>query len=219
MDTFEQYFEENRWAPWLVGAASMMSPGGVEAKNEPTTQRVAPAEAFDKNQFVKDWGTWYQTSRDPVKMKRAKAVVNGRTTAQVPPEAMRAIDIAASIFEGDHGATRDEIKQYLIYTGFVESEYKTKVQTGGGPARSYWQVEPSTAYSLVHNSYQYLGTNFRKQFPDRMSKSGKPVTALQKLQSLDMKQWSIALEKYDNLAAIIAAHKWISTKWKQQSLK
>ena len=49
-------------------------------------------------------------------------------------------------------------------TGQVETNYTTKIQGKGGPARSYWQVEPDTALGLLHDSSAYLGKKFEKAF-------------------------------------------------------
>ena len=89
-------------------------------------------------------------------------------------------------------------------TGAVESLYKTKIQYGNGPARSYWQVEPKTAMDVVKNSSAYFGKKFHAKY-------GK--NALRKLQSLNETQWADVLEKYDELGAIMATAKWLATSW------
>lgn len=162
--------------------------------------------------FVKDWSDHYQTfglSKDPAKIEkakeneaRAKAVLDAGYS--VPSDAKKAISIAAYIFDGDDGHSAAELKDYLEKTGAVESGYRTKVQTGGGPARSYWQVEPKTAMSLVKHSSQYFGPKFHKAFGE---------DALKILQEYDEKAWSDILEKNDALGATMAAAKWLSTSW------
>ena len=152
--------------------------------------------------FAKDWSKHYQTSSNPEKEQRARAVVDAGY--QVPADAERAIQIAASIFAGDEGKTHEEIVQYLRHTGAVESGYRTKVQSGGGPARSYWQVEPATAMDLVKNSGAYFGNKFHKHF-------GK--NALNNARKFDAKKWAVGLEKYDELGATMAAAKWIASGW------
>ena len=69
--------------------------------------------------FAKDWSKHYQTSNNPEKEQRARAVVDAGY--QVPADAERAIQIAASIFAGDEGKTHEEIVQYLRHTGAVKS--------------------------------------------------------------------------------------------------
>ena len=97
-----------------------------------------------------------------------------------------------------------EIKDYLEKTGAVESGYRTKTQMGGGPARSYWQVEPATAMDLVKNSSAYFGPKFRKIFGE---------DALKTLQGLNEQQMADLLLKNDTLAATMAAAVWIRSSW------
>ena len=152
--------------------------------------------------FVKDWSVNYQTSNDPAKERRAQQVIDAGY--KVPAEAERAIQVAADIFAGDEGKTREQIVQYLRHTGAVESGYRTKVQSGGGPARGYWQVEPATAMDLVKNSAPLFGKKFHKYF-------GKH--ALKQAQTFDNKKWTKGLEQFDRLAATMAAAKWIASGW------
>jgi hypothetical protein len=152
--------------------------------------------------FVDDWSRYYQTSRDPEKEARAERVLRNNFT--VPEDAREAIEIAVYIFEGDEGHSAEEFREYLEKTGAVESDYATKVQKGGGPARSYWQVEPRTAKSLVKHSSAYFGPKFHRIFGEG---------ALELLQSLNEKQWSELLERDTVLAATMAAAKWLETEW------
>ena len=162
--------------------------------------------------FVQDWSDHYQTfgsSNKPALQAKAKENENRATAVldagyTVPADAKKAISIAAYIFGGDDGHSAAELKDYLEKTGAVESEYKTKVQYGGGPAKSYWQVEPETAMDLVKNSSAYFGSKFHKAFGN---------DALKRLQDYDEKAWSDILEKNDALGATMAAAKWISTSW------
>lgn len=152
--------------------------------------------------FVDDWSRYYQTSLDSAKENRAKNVIEKGYV--IPSSAKKAIETAVYIFEGDEGKTREQLTLYLSHTGAVESLYQTKVQYGGGPARSYWQVEPKTAMDVVKNSSAFFGKKFHSIY-------GK--NALKKLQSLNEQQWSDALEKYDDLGAIMATAKWLATSW------
>ena len=43
----------------------------------------------------------------------------------------------------------------MYWTGHVESNYKYLKQLGTGPARSFWQIEPSTAISQINNYIKY----------------------------------------------------------------
>ena len=152
--------------------------------------------------FVKDWSKNYQTSQDPAKEERAAKVL--QAGFNVPTDAAKPIQTASYIFDGDDGHSAAEIKDYLEKTGAVESGYRTKIQIGGGPARSYWQVEPKTAMDLVKNSSAYFGPKFRQIFGE---------DALKTLQSLNEQQMSDVLLKNDTLAATMAAAVWIRSSW------
>ena len=152
--------------------------------------------------YVKDWSKYYQTSQDPRKELRARSVIIKKY--QVPPEAEQAIQVAATIFAGDEGKTRQQLIKYLRHTGAVESGYRVKRQQGGGPAKSYWQVEPRTAMDLVKNSGAYFGKKFHKRYGPN---------ALNKMRRMNEKQWSAALERYDELGAVMAAAKWLASGW------
>ena len=161
---------------------------------------IAASSAFGN--FVTDWSKYYQTSQDPSKEARATQVI--QKGFNVPQTAKEAIDVAAHIFDGDDGHSASELKDYLEKTGAVESAYATKIQKGGGPARSYWQVEPATAMDLVKNSSPLFGPKFHKTF-------GKD--ALKIMQTWDAKTWAKNLESNDKLAASMAAAKWIASPW------
>lgn len=155
--------------------------------------------------FAKDWSKNYQTSNNPEKEARANQVIS--KGYNVPSDAQRAIRIAADIFDGDEGKTRAKIVEYLRHTGAVESGYNTRVQSGGGPARSYWQVEPRTAMDLVKNSSVFFGRKFHAHFGEN---------ALRNAQTWDEKKWSIGLERYPELGAVMAAAKWLASSWDDQ---
>lgn len=161
---------------------------------------LATGSAFGS--FVDDWSKYYQTSEDPSKESRASAVLE--RGFNVPSDAKKAIDTAVYIFGNDEGKSPNMLKDYLEKTGAVESDYRTKVQHGDGPARSYWQVEPATAMDLVKNSSAYFGPKFHEVF-------GKD--ALKILKTYDKNQWSEILEKNDALGASMAAAKWLATSW------
>lgn len=152
--------------------------------------------------FPKDWSKYYQTSNNPEKEKRARLVIN--KGYKVPADAEKAIQLAASIFAGDEGKTHQQLVEYLRHTGAVESGYRTKIQVGGGPARSYWQVEPKTAMDLVKNSGPLFGKKFHKTF-------GKG--ALEAARKFDEAKWSVGLEKHNEIGAVMAAAKWIASNW------
>jgi hypothetical protein len=113
--------------------------------------------------FIGAWSNHYQTKNDPVKEKRVRdEIENG---VKVPQSALASIGVAVDIFGGDMDVEPLLLRDLLILTGDAESGYRTKVQTGGGPARSYWQVEPATAYDHFATGSELMGPKFQKQFP------------------------------------------------------
>ena len=183
MITFKQYYLQESRLGGMVGA-------GMLAANSLL------------GGFVKDWSKYYQTSNDPDKEKRATSVISREYN--VPSNALKAINVAADIFAGDEGKTKAQLVEYLKHTGAVESGYRTRLQHDGGPARGYWQVEPTTAIDLIKNSSPLFGAKFHKYFGDQ---------ALDTLQTWDKHTWSKFLEKHDDLGATMAAAKWIASGW------
>ena len=147
--------------------------------------------------FVQDWSKNYQTDQDPVKERRAKAALEGEW--ELPEDAKGPLDIASTVFDGDSGFTKDELYKYGSNTGQVESGYKTKVQYGGGPARSYWQVEPATALDLLNNSPALFGGNFETMFADKYGSEN--MSAKEGLSTMTAEEMSKLLEEDDALAA------------------
>lgn len=163
----------------------------------------------DKNEtIVKNWSANYQTTNNPEKEARAMEVLKNFDTSTMPKEAVNAVKKAVYIFEGDKGQTAESITQNLNAIGAIESNYTTKVQTGGGPARSYWQVEPTTAQDNLVNGSALLGKKFNEVF-ERYAKDGK--TAIEYLKGLTLEEWSDVLEKDDELGAAMAIHKLLRT--------
>ena len=147
--------------------------------------------------FVQDWSKNYQTDQDPVKERRAKAALEGEW--ELPEDAKGPLDTASTIFEGDSGFTKDELYKYGSNTGQVESGYKTKVQKSGGPARSYWQVEPDTALDLLNNSSALFGPKFEQMFSDKYGSEN--MSARDGLSTMTAEEMSKLLEDDDALAA------------------
>lgn len=149
------------------------------------------------------WGLYYQTSNDPDKNESAKARLN--KNYKVPSDAKKAIDKAAYIFEGDKGFTLDTIKDYLSKIGQIESQYKTKRQYDNGPARSYWQVEPSTAKDILTREGLNQGGFFGKKFEEVFKKyANKDESAVEYLKKLSDKELGDLLEKDSDLGATFA---------------
>ena len=164
---------------------------------------------FDENdKFIDElWGKYYQGDNSKIKNDAAKKRLNKKFN--VPNDAINAINVVAQLFEGDGRFTLEEIKTYLIKIGQIESEYDTKVQDKGGPARSYWQVEPFTANDLLTNSSVIFGNKFNKHFKNKYSKNN--MSASEYLQSLTLPKLSKLIEKDDELGAAFAAAKIVTT--------
>ena len=129
-------------------------------------------------------------------------------TNTIPEDAKKAIDTAIYITGTDFKSKTNkrqnplELKNNLYYVGQMESEYKTKTQMGGGPAKSYWQVEPETAKDILTNAPNYFGKKFEEKFSNTYG-----LNAKEKLSNMSTEQLSEALEKDDSLAATFAAMK------------
>ena len=171
---------------------------------------------FDENdKFIDElWGKYYQGTNSKIKNDAAKERLNKKFN--VPDDAINAINVVAPLFEGDGRFTLEEIKTYLTKIGQIESEYKrntpenTTVQIGGGPARSYWQVEPFTANDLLKESSVIFGDKFNKHFKNKYSQKNG-MSASEYLESLTLPKLSKLIEKDDELAAAFAAAKIVTT--------
>ena len=126
----------------------------------------------------------------------------------IPDDAKNAIQTAIYITGTDIKSKSGErqnpntLENTLYYVGQMESEYRTKTQMEGGPAKSYWQVEPETAKDILTNASNYFGDKFEEKFSGTYGANAK-----QKLDNMSMEQLSEALEKDDSLAATFAAMK------------
>mgnify|MGYP003640421882 FL=1 len=176
----------------------------AEAAEVDIESTVNERRILANNNFIDSlWGLYYQTSDDPEKNKSAKERLN--KNYKVPEDAKKSIDAAAYIFKGDRGFSSDTIKDYLSKIGQVESQYKTKRQYDGGPARSYWQVEPSTARDILTreglNKGGFLGKKFEEVFKKYAKKNG---SAVEYLKELSDKELGDLLEKDGDLGATFA---------------
>lgn len=160
--------------------------------------------------FVQDWSTNYQTDKDPVKERRALASLEGEW--ELPEDAKGPLDTASMIFEGDSGFTKDELYKYGANTGQIESGYKTRVQKGGGPARSYWQVEPTTALDLLTNSSNLFGPKFEEMFADKYGSEN--MSAREGLSLMSEDEMSKLLEEDDALGATFSLGTYVRSRQK-----
>jgi len=188
-----------------IGAESMTVGSAIDTVGSLFVSKAEASEMpiMTNDKIAKDWSTLYQTSDDPVKEQRAKDILN--TDYTVPLEAKNSIAIGAKIFEGDKGLSQTQLIQYGSAIGQIESEYKYKRQglktvgDGKGVARSYWQIEPTTALSLFQNSSAIFGEKFEKVFSTKYGKNSVKYFA-----SLSKEKMSELLESDSDLAATIA---------------
>jgi len=189
--------------------AASFAGGNYASRNIVAMNEAIEADKKTKNiltneTIVNDWVTLYQTTNDPKKKARALKAIS--KDYKVPVEAVKALDEASTVFEGDKGFTKKELIEYGNAIGQIESGYKTKVQIGGGPARSYWQVEPKTALDLLNNSSAIFGKKFEELFSgkSKYTYSGDGQSAVKYLSSLSEEKMSILLKRDDTLAAVMA---------------
>jgi hypothetical protein len=169
---------------------------------------------------VSMWNKFYKTETKivngkPVKMsdeeikiqkdKATKRLNNGNY--KIPKEAKSSIDVATTIFNGQNNMSKDTLTKLLSDIGQIESEYDTKIQYKGGPARSYWQVEAASALDVLKQnapiSNPLFGKNFELQFAD-IIKNKKDTTVLKHLSKLSNSDMQKLLLQNSDLAATIA---------------
>lgn len=156
--------------------------------------------------FVDQWGDNYHGKASKDKKQRAFEVLT--SDYEVPGEAIESINKSAYIFDGDMGFDADYISDSLKKIGAIESNYLTKKQKGEGPARSYWQVEPSTAKSLLNNSSALFGPKFNETFA-QYAEGDK--TASEILAGKSTKELQTLIESDSDLGAAFATAKMITT--------
>lgn len=146
------------------------------------------------------WSQIYLGTGDKKKMSRAYRVLEAKK-GSIPWKPQSAIVEAVRIHGNDMGVRASVLKQLLEATGWIETGYRTRRQIGGGPARSFWQVEPETAADLLKNSRKLFGNRWKSHFDygERMLKRRSIVEIRSKLVS------------DDDFAATMAAAKWIAS--------
>ena len=156
--------------------------------------------------LAEQWANNYHGKADDKKKQRAFEVLT--SDYKVPGEAIESINKSAYIFDGDMGFGADFISDSLKKIGAIESNYTTKKQKGEGPARSYWQVEPSTAKSLLNNSSALFGPKFNETFA-QYAEGDK--TASEVLAGKSIKDLQTLIESDSDLGAAFATAKIITT--------
>ena len=174
--------------------------------------------AVDQLYLVEQWRKNYQSKNKIYDgLKNNVKLLLG--TNDMPQEAADQVNQVANAFDGDGGFNKDQIAEMLNAIGFIESKYETKVQRGGGPARSYWQVEPETASDMLKQNLSamktgrspLMGQNFENLFKTKYSEAIGNRTALEYFASLNTKQLQQLLLEDGLFAAAMAAHKVVST--------
>ena len=162
--------------------------------------------------LIGNWNKHYQTDNSPINSAKAKLRLSymKKPDYKVPDDAISAIENAATNFAGDGGFSKETLIDNLTKIGQIESQYKYKKQRTDKPvkeinnflARSYWQIEVTTAKDLLKESSAVFGDNFETSFSDYAKDNN---TARESLLNLSDKELVNLLEKDDALAANIAA--------------
>lgn len=198
--------------------------GGLGLNQTPEAQSSPLSETYIN--FAKKWAAIYHGKATPESI-HPRLLAHQRGERRPKKDALGNMEAAVEVFKGDlikapgieEGAeewTAEEIKQILTRIGAVETGFdpEQKKQRGGGPARSYWQVEPETALSLLRDSKGLFGPKFEERF-SKYKKGGK--SARESLASLEIFQGDsgareiskILLDDGD-LAATLAMAKWVA---------
>jgi hypothetical protein len=128
------------------------------------------------------WGKLYQTSNDP--LKKAKFLKDQMVPSSYEEELMAASELAVDPFAGDMGTDPDKLRELLYRTAMHESSGGKYVeQMGGGPARGWYQVEPSTAMDLLKNSRGLFGSNAKQYIKDY---TGLSISDLRKMNEQEL---------------------------------
>ena len=191
-----------------AGTANIMARGIADlwgSITESVGNMIGISGSDDMN-FANQWGDNYHGKADDDKRERAFEVLQSDFT--VPGEAIDSINKSAFIFDGDMGFDAETIKNNMTKIGAIESNYTTKVQADEGPARSYWQVEPATAKSLLNNSSALFGPKFNEVFA-QYAEGDK--TASEVLAGKSTKDLQTLMENDSDLGAAFATAKMITT--------
>ncbi len=138
----------------------------IEGDDAQVMQADFRLNTVNKNYIINQWSKKYQGDDNDEDRRRVNRDLLFRSV-KIPEEAESQIAQVAEVFAGQNNFTEDNIMEMLGAIGFFESKYRTKVQKGKGPARSYWQVEPSTAESILDQNLNVMkdGANpYRRKF-------------------------------------------------------
>jgi hypothetical protein len=169
---------------------------------------------------INTWNKFYKTetkivngkavkmSNKEIKIQKDKATKRlNNGNYNVPSEAKSSIKIAADIFDGQNSIGKGQLTKLLSDIGQIESQYDTKIQYEGGPARSYWQVEFISALDVLKqnaaSNNPIFGKKFEKQFK-YLIKDKSNTKVLEYLSSLSNSKMQKLLLDNSDLAATIA---------------
>tara|TARA_R110000824_G_scaffold88245_1_gene217060 strand:- start:657 stop:1868 length:1212 start_codon:yes stop_codon:yes gene_type:complete len=176
----------NRFAEDVLGGSSAMGKRDIESEAPYISWSELPPAIAD-TRVIRAWGEFYQSENKTASIEHAEDVLKTFDFSTIPSDAVSSMDKAVAMFEGDRGATRivsgAALKRSLEVFGAIETLYQTKIQgefggRKGSPeevARSYWQVEPETAFDILRggkevegktNATPLLGRKFREAFGD-----------------------------------------------------
>jgi len=191
--------------------------GGLGLNQIPETLPSPLSETYIN--FAKKWAAIYHGKATPESI-HPRLLAHQRGERRPKKDALGNMEAAVKVFKGDtikapgieqgRQWTGEEITQILTRIGSVETGFslEQKKQRGGGPARSYWQVEPETALNLLTDKSKVLfGQNFEQRFSRY---KGKGISAVEHLGSLSEEEMSKILFEDGDLAATLAMGKWIS---------
>jgi hypothetical protein len=172
----------------------------------------------------KIWSKYYQTggkNKSNLK-KESNALSKLILPYTVPKDALNSINKVSNIFENqkitDGRLSKEIIVDYLSKIGQIETQYDPKKIKQSGNyieetkflARSYWQVEPRSARSLIQENFNITKQNKEPLFGPKFEKTfrksyPKGNSVLQYLSTLSEKQLVPILENDMDLAATFAA--------------
>ena len=179
-------------------------------------------EGYTPDTFLDNWKEYYWAGEgigeDPKKKEwlegaKRKMARNTVFPSKVSAEVSDAIDKAVAIFGGDYG--KDKSRRYssnrlrndLVNTGWVESEYVFLTNQNGGSDSGYWQMQPTTAYNLLRSAKPHFYN------PDKTTKFEKEFGSYHDLLKLSEDELKKKLRDKDeqDFAAALAAVKIITT--------
>ena len=172
----------------------------------------------------KIWSKYYQTGgkNNSNLKKEGNALSKLILPYTVPKDALNSINKVANIFQSqkitDGRLSKEIIVDYLSKIGQIETQYNPeKIKQSGNYieetkflARSYWQVEPRSARSLIQENFNITKQNKEPLFGPKFEKTfrksyPKGDSVLQYLSTLSEKQLVPILENDMDLAATFAA--------------